>query len=212
MLIPSRRQFLKIGVRTISGVAAAGALGRVAQMNALAAGTSNYKALVCIFLAGGNDGNNTVIPINTPQQKYLAYQTARQGLALAQGSLLPITTKSGALYGLHPKMSEIQALFGSQKAAILANVGTLVKPITRAQYLGQTQPVPQSLFSHSDQQGQWQTVNPKGLATTGWAGRAADILTGVNAPSTYPMIVSTTGCDLFCTGATSFPTQVPPNA
>ena len=107
-------------------------------MNALAAGSSNYQALVCIFLRGGNDGHNTVIPITTAQQNYSLYQQDRGGLAIPQGSLLPIANGSDT-YGLHPSLVEIQGLYNQGKAAVLANVGMLVQPITRAHISDQQQ-------------------------------------------------------------------------
>ena len=95
MLIKSRRDFLKIGLKSVSALGAAGALGKLGQINAYAAGNPNYRALVCIFLSGGNDGNNTIIPINTSTQTYTNYAASRQGLALPQGSLLQVMTKPG---------------------------------------------------------------------------------------------------------------------
>ena len=94
----------------------------------------DYQALVCVFLLGGNDGHNTVIPITTAQQNYSLYQQNRGGLALPQASLLPIANGSDT-YGLHPSLVEIQGLYNQGKAAVLANVGMLVQPITRAVYL-----------------------------------------------------------------------------
>jgi uncharacterized protein (DUF1501 family) len=170
-------------------------------MNAMAQSPANYKALVCIFMFGGNDGNNTVVPIATASQGYQNYLNVRQGLALAQGSLLPISAQGGlSTYGLHPKLVEIQQLYLQKKVAVMANVGMLVKPTSRAQYLGQAVQVPQNLFSHSDQQDQWQTSFPNSFSPTGWAGRTADVVQSLNAPSTFPTIVSVAGSSLFCEG------------
>src|SRR3954453_13557656 len=143
MLIKTRRDFLKVGLKSVSALGAAGALGKLGQINAYAAGNPNYRALVCIFLSGGNDGANTVIPVATNSQNYATYAASRQGLALAQGSLLNVTTTPGPgnnntpeKYGLHPSCPELASLFSTvpagaaaSKAAILANVGMLVQPV-----------------------------------------------------------------------------------
>src|SRR5690349_18599509 len=134
MYIRSRRDFLKAALKSVGTLGAVGALSKFGQMNALAAGSSNYQALVCIFLGGGNDGHNTVVPMTTAQQNYSQYQLARGGLAVPQASLLPIANGSDS-YGLHPSLPEIQSLYNQGKAAVLANVGMLVQPITRTQYL-----------------------------------------------------------------------------
>jgi uncharacterized protein (DUF1501 family) len=211
MYIPSRRKFLSISCRSLASAGAAGAFSRFGLMNAMAQGGSNYKALVCIFLFGGNDGNNTVVPFVTPSQSYQNYLNVRQGLALAQGSLLPIPAQGGlSTYGMHPKLAEVQQLYLQKKVAILANVGMLVKPVTRPQYLAQAVAVPQNLFSHSDQQDQWQTSFPNSFSPTGWAGRTADIVQPMNAPSQFPTIVSVAGSSLFCEGLSTHPTSVNP--
>ena len=210
MFIPSRREILKIGVRSLASFGALSAMGKLGEMNALASGSPNYKALVCIFLFGGNDPHNTVVPINTPLQTYANYQAVRQSLALAQGSLLPITTKNGAVYGLHPKMPELQALYQQNRVALLANTGMLVQPTTRALYQAQAVPVPANLFSHSDQQDQWQTSFANNLTTTGWAGRAADINQAQNGQPPYPMVMTPSSCGLFCSGAHTYGTVAPP--
>jgi hypothetical protein len=113
MLIRSRREFLKTSLKSVTTLGAVGAMSKFGEMNALAAG-SGYQALVCIFLSGGNDGHNTVIPITTAQQNYSLYQTGRQGLALAQNSLLPVAAGSDT-YGLHPRLVEIQNLYNAKK-------------------------------------------------------------------------------------------------
>ena len=167
MLIRSRREFLRDTIRSVSAL---GALSQLGRINALAATGSGYQALVCIFLSGGNDGHNTVVPLTTAQQNYSLYQQARGPLAIPQATLLPIANGSDT-YGLHPSLLEIQSLYSQGKAAVLANVGMLVQPITRAQYLTPNAVVPAQLFSHSDQTGQWQTAIPTGLGSTGWGGR-----------------------------------------
>src|ERR1700729_1044758 len=145
MYIPSRRKFLSVSCRSLASIGTGGILSRFGMMNAMAQSNSNYRALVCVFLIGGNDGNNTIVPISTASQNYQSYLNVRQGLALAPGSLLPIPAQKGAsTYGMHPRLVEIQQLYLQNKAAIVANVGMLVGPTTRAQYLAQSAPVPQN--------------------------------------------------------------------
>jgi uncharacterized protein (DUF1501 family) len=210
MYIPSRRQFLRDGLRSVSALGAMSVLAKFGEMNALAAGTSGYQALVCIFLAGGNDGHNTVIPLTTAQQNYSLYAQGRQGLALAQGSLLPIMNGSD-VYGLHPSMPELQSLYTQGKAAVLANVGNLVQPIDRNAYASNNSAiVPSALFSHSDQSSQWQSAIPNGIASSGWGGRITDLMQTQNAGAVFPPITTTSSCGLFCTGQQTFPATVPP--
>jgi len=206
MLIRSRREFLRDTIRSVSALGAMSQLGRI---NALAATGSGYQALVCIFLAGGNDGHNTVVPMATAQQNYSLYQQGRGPLAIAQTSLLPIANGSDT-YGLHPSLPELQSLYNQGKAAVLANVGMLVQPITRAQYLTPNATIPAQLFSHSDQMGQWQTAIPTGLGSTGWGGRMTDLLQSQNAGALFPPISSVGGCGQFCTGVQTSPATVPP--
>ena len=208
MSIGSRREFLRDAIRSVSAVGALGALSKFGEMNALAAG-SGYQALVCIYLSGGNDGHNTVIPITTAQQNFGVYQSARGALGLSRSALLPINNGND-VYGLHPQLPEIQGLYNAGNAAVLANVGMLVQPITQALYnTNNSSIVPNALFSHSDQQGQWQTSIPTGLGSTGWGGRIADLLQSSNAGSTFPAMTSTNGSSLFLTGQQSFAANVP---
>jgi uncharacterized protein (DUF1501 family) len=210
MYIRSRRDFLKDTLRSVTALGAVGGMAKFGEMNALAATGSGYQGLVCIFLAGGNDGHNTVIPISTGQQNYSLYQQNRGGLALAQGSLLPIANASDT-YGLHPSLVEIQGLYNQGKAAVLANVGMLVEPITRSVYLNNNAAlVPSALFSHSDQSAQWQTCIPSGTGSSGWGGRITDLLQSQNSAAIFPPVAATSGCQLFCTGVQTFPASVPP--
>ncbi len=181
MLIRSRRDFLRDTLRSVTALGAVGSMAKFGEMNALAATGSNYQALVCIFLLGGNDGHNTVVPITTAQQNYSLYAQGRGGLAIPPGSLLPIANGSDT-YGLHPSLLEIQALYNEGKAAVLANVGMLVQPMTRAVYLTNNSAViPSALFSHSDQSSQWQTGIPSGTGSSGWGGRITDVLQSQNS-------------------------------
>lgn len=209
MLIKSRRDFMRAALSSVGMAGALGALGKFGEMNALAAG-GNYKAMVCIFLAGGNDCHNTVIPISTAQQNYNAYSQARQSLALPQASL-PTISNGSDVYGLHSSMPEMAALYNAGNAAIVANAGMLVQPVTQAQFQSGNQSIlPAQLFSHSDQLNQWQTAIPNSTANLGWGGEAADRMASYNAGASFSPITSTSSCGLFCTGAQTFPASVPP--
>src|SRR5580704_19521200 len=209
MYIRSRRDFLKDTLRSVTALGAVGGMAKFGEMNALATG-SNYQALVCVFLLGGNDGHNTVIPVATAQQNYSQYQQNRGGLAIPQSSLLPIAN-GGDTYGLHPSLPEIQGLYNKGKAAVLANVGMLVTPLTQAQYLSNNSLItPSALFSHSDQANQWQTGIPAGNGSTGWGGRISDYMQSQNGSAVFPSMSSMGSCGLFCTGAQTFPATVPP--
>ena len=178
-----------------------GLLGGYGLKNAAVAAAEDYKALVCIFLLGGNDGNNLIVPMKTDAQSYKDYFNVRgETLGLPQKSLGLIPAGNGKdAYGFHPQIGPLRDLYNQGKIAVVANVGTLVKPITKAEYQ-QGGPVPINLFSHSDQQQQWQMASIPGAPHNGWAGRAADILFHVNAPSTFPVSVSVAGNSLFLAG------------
>jgi uncharacterized protein (DUF1501 family) len=208
MLIRSRRDFLRTAIKSVSAIGALGAMSKFGEMNALAAG-GGYQALVCIFLAGGNDGHNTVIPIKTSQQNFNVYQNARAGLGLSQASLLTINNGSD-VYGLHPQLPELQTLYNAGHAAVLANVGMLVQPIDRNVYnTNNSSILPNALFSHSDQASQWQSSIPTGLGSTGWGGRLADYMQTQNAGAAFPATTSTNGSSLFLTGQQTFAANVP---
>ena len=141
---------------------------------------TDYKALVCVFLFGGNDSYNMLVPNTTAE--YNAYAASRQNLALLQSDLLPIAPASypGADFGLHPAMGAIQGLFETGNAAFVTNVGPLVEPTTRDQYFNGSVTLPPQLFSHNDQQDQWASLRGNVPSKTGWAGRIADLIrTGV---------------------------------
>ena len=183
----------------------AGLLG--GRRTAHAAG-DDYRALVCVFLFGGNDGNNMVVPVDA---RYSDYATARRqptdgGLALAMDQLLPLAPASGpAQYGFHPSMPELQQLWNQGALAVMFNVGTLVAPTSKADDSAGRVPRPESLMSHQDQQNQWQTSLPDRPSRTGWGGRLADQLP--SAP--LPPLVSVAGNVLFALGTSSHPLAVP---
>ena len=204
----TRRDMLRLTCCSAAGAAMLGGLSKFGLVSAFAQGTTDYKALVCIFLFGGNDGNNTVVPIDS---RYAGYQSVRGGLAIPQGQLLPLQSGGQSIYGLHPSMPEMQGFFNNQKnLAILANVGTLVRPTTQAMYQA-FQNLPENLFSHSDQQDQWQSAQLTGNPTSGWAGKVADSLqSAYNSAAKFPPILSVSGNAIFCTGITSQPFTMDP--
>jgi uncharacterized protein (DUF1501 family) len=177
---------------------------RFSLINAFAQG-SEYRALVCVFLAGGNDGNNMVVPATTADYDQYAAVRGASGLAVTRDSLLPILPSGiGTPFGLHPSLLELQALWNDQRLAVVCNVGPLVQPLTRQEYqIGA--PRPYQLFSHSDQVAQWQTAISDRVGQSGWGGRTADRF-GTH-PTGYPMITSLSG-GIFTRGATSSPLSV----
>jgi uncharacterized protein (DUF1501 family) len=201
---PNRRSFIRCAALAATGNAIG--LRPFGALNALAQSASDYKALVCVFLYGGNDANNTFIPYDT--SGYNSYASVRGPLAIAQNQLLPLTPLPN--FALNPNLPDIQSLFNSSNAAIVANVGTLVAPTTKAQYQA-NQSLPSNLFSHPDQQLEWQNAAQSGATPTGWAGRIADTLnTTYNPNGTVPMITSVAGDTLFCNGTSSTPVSVSP--
>lgn len=204
MNIP-RRSFLRYASLAAAGSAAG--MGPFGALNAFAqSAATDYKALVCIFLFGGNDGNNTLVPFDT--KGYANYANLRGPLSLAQNTLLPLTGLPNL--ALNPNLPEIQGLFNSGNAALVANVGPLVAPTTRAQYLSGQAATPQNLFSHLDQQTLWQNSAQSSGAPTGWGGRIADVLQGGNSAPSYPVVTSVAGTQIFCTGVTSSYASVVP--
>jgi uncharacterized protein (DUF1501 family) len=215
----NRRQFLKrlamAGAAT-AGLGAWSDLQRIAAAASLAGGGpkaagEDYRALVCIFLFGGNDSNNLVVP--TSATEYLQYATGRTpALALPQASLLPLSVlgSPGRSFGLHPAMAGLQGLFNQGKAAIVANAGPLRAPTTRDQYRARSVPIPPDLFSHSDQQAQWQSSISDGAPRSGWGGRLGDLMKTANGANPSSTLVSVTGNNLFQVGTTLTSFKVSP--
>jgi uncharacterized protein (DUF1501 family) len=199
----TRRSFLG----TASMAAAGNVLGfkPFGVLNALAQTTSDYKALVCIFMLGGNDGNNLLVPFD--KTGYSNYAAIRGGLALPQNTLLQLSSEPN--FSLHPSLPEVQALFNSGSATFVANVGTLLSPVTAAQYQAKQVATPANLFSHPDQILEWHNQMQNSQGATGWAGRMADkINVQFNPGSLVPMIASVSGEALFCNGSESTPVSV----
>ncbi len=204
----SRRNFL--------GTASCAAIGSTTFLNAIlnlgvanalaglsrppAADDEDYKALVCLLLAGGNDSFNMLVPRS--DDHYSEYANSRSNLALPHGDLLPIhfTDCNGKQFGLHPSMPEVQTLFNNGKLSFISNVGTLVEPTTKAQYLNGHVRLPVGLLSHADQIQQWQTSIPQTRSSKGWGGRMADILHAGNENQHISMNISLSGTNIFQVG------------
>lgn len=209
----NRRQF----VRRAAALSMGGMASRLAPagLAALAgpalaqSAAADYRALVCVFLYGGVDGNNLLVPADTAgYARYAAGRPATSGINIGQSLLLPIQPAGGsAVYGMHPALDDIHPLFAQGKLAWLANVGPLNEPTTRLNYLKSR---PDNLYSHSDQVAQWQSAVSDGPSNTGWGGRIADRV-GVSAAAgqAFPLITSAAGNSLFITGAASSPLTVP---
>ncbi len=217
----SRRDFLRKTGCALSMAALATQVEHFGLMSALAQETGagdggDYKALVCIFMSGGNDGNNTLVPNHSDASlsNYATYSGVRSasGLAIPQANLLPITVPrmGGLTYGLHPNMVELQTLWNQQKLGIVTNVGTLVQPMTRTTYQNNSVPKPYQLFSHSDQVQQAQSGNAATPTSAGWGGRTSDLLAGLNPGAQLPMITSVAGTQLFTAGQVTKPLAVNP--
>ena len=202
----SRRGFIRAGAATVGTLA----LRPFGLLPALAQSSANYRALVCVFLFGGNDSNNTVIPMD--DTSYAAYTSIRGSLALSASELTPtVYSVSNAPFAFHGKLAEVASMFSSKELAVVANTGSLVQPLTRSQYQGSQAPVPLNLFSHSDQQLQWQTSMAQGNSPTGWAGRVADYLSAqkINS-SSFPAFLSVAGNALEGQGASTQPVAIAP--
>ncbi len=219
----SRREFLKKTGCALTMTALASQMRHFGLMSAMAqkadaknAVPSDYRALVCIFMLGGNDGNNSVIPLHSDANlsNYQNYYALRndQGLALQQSSILPIAVPrmNNLTYGLNPAFGTgvtnagLYELWNAGKLAIVNNVGTLARPTTKAQMYDFSHPKPYNLYSHSDQAAQFQSGRSDRISSTGWGGRLSDQRTSPDNPgSLIPMITSISGAQLFTAGQTT---------
>ena len=165
----------------------------------------DYKALVCVLLAGGNDSYNMLVPRGNNQNEYNDYAATRSDLALSQNQLLPINplVSDGKEYGIHPAMNGMQSMFENENLAFIANVGTLIEPVANAtEYASGLKNLPLGLFSHSDQIQQWQTATPHSREAIGWGGRIADILQSQNTNQAISMNISLSGRNVYQAGET----------
>jgi uncharacterized protein (DUF1501 family) len=216
----SRRQFLRTAsLATMSGMYASPIILGLNSLAAMAQGNgaSDYKALVCVFLQGGNDGHGTVIA--TDSESFAQFTQARSGapgLAYPLANLLPIsplTPQTGRSFALNPYLNGVQNLFNSGRAAVVANVGTLIAPATKAQVQANSIPLPASLFSHFDQTAAWQAIASNGGSAehVGWGGSVADLIESMNFNSNSMFTcISTAGIALFLSGQSSFQLNVTP--
>jgi uncharacterized protein (DUF1501 family) len=200
----ARRAFLRRGALLgLAGSATPWALNLSLLGDAAAAGNpDDYKALVCVFLYGGNDHGNTLVPVDSAG--HAAYSSIRGELALARADLAATTLTpvqalpGGQQYALAPSLSPLKGLWDSQRLAVQLNVGPLMQPTTVAQYQARSVPLPPKLFSHNDQQSTWQSDLPEG-AVTGWGGRIGDLMLAGNGGSVFSCI-SVTGNAVFLSG------------
>jgi uncharacterized protein (DUF1501 family) len=204
----NRRTFIKSASLAAAGSAAG--LRPFGALNALAQSATDYKALVCIYLFGGNDGNNTLVQFDT--KGYANYSSVRGPLAIPQSQLLQLS--AAPTFAVHPNLPDIQSLFDKKAAAFVSNVGTLIEPTNRTQYLASQfngKGLPSNLFSHQDQRLEWENAAPSIATPTGWAGRIADTLNVTyNANGNFPMVTSVAGDTLFCDGNHTLPVSVTP--
>jgi uncharacterized protein (DUF1501 family) len=174
---------------------------------------TDYRALVCVFLSGGNDGHGTVIATDAPSfSAFTAARSGAPGLAYSQSSLLPITPNTpqgGRTFALNPYLTGVQNLFNAGRAAVIANTGTLIAPTSKAQIQANSVPLPASLYSHFDQTAAWQAITADGGSAvhTGWGGAMADLIASMNTNSAFTCI-STAGIALFLSGQTSYQLNV----
>ena len=219
---PTRRTFLT-GASALSAASLAGFGSSLAAFQAGAAETTGYKAIVCLFFLGGMDGHDTVLPYDqTSYDRYSEirasllgqYANMQGGSTRARDRLLPLTPSNAASFGgrqfaLPEELSGIKGLFDSGNAAIVGNVGPLLQPLNRQQFLDDSAPQPKRLFSHNDQQSTWMSSQPEG-AQFGWGGRFADaaLASGANSGSQEFSTITSLGNELFLTGANALPYQV----
>ncbi|GGF61293.1 DUF1501 domain-containing protein [Alteromonas lipolytica] len=205
-----RREFIK---RSLAGLTGAGSLlATSSQFNLVNAATNtnsftDYKALVCVFLLGGNDSLNMLIPTDNPG--YQAYAATRQNLAVPLEQIINLQSAAyGSAFGLHPSLAPMADLFNSGAASFVANVGTLIEPVDKTRILNGRALLPPQLFSHSDQQNHWQSGIPQDPALTGWAGRMADLLG--DSQAALSMNLSLAGSNLWQTGNQVLPFALGP--
>jgi uncharacterized protein (DUF1501 family) len=208
----SRREFLNHSARlaALAGVGGAAPFAlNLSLINAAAAQTApaDYKALVCIFLFGGNDHFNTVVPFDT--ESHTLYRNARAPIARERASLIelmPARSLQGRAFGLAPELQPLKPLWDAKRLAVVGNVGPMVEPLNAQQYRAGSKRVPPKLFSHNDQQSIWQASAPEG-ATAGWGGRMGDLLAANNRNATFTC-VSVAGNAVFLSGLASTQYQV----
>ena len=208
----SRRQFLRVASSlSVAGTAAPFALN-LAGIGAAAAQTAtDYRALVCVFMYGANDHNNTVLPFDAAN--FAAYTAARSTISRPIADLLPLTpstpltgANAGRQFALAKELAPLKTIWDSGKLAVMANVGPLIVPTTKIQYNNLSVPLPPKLFSHNDQQSVWQASSPEG-AREGWGGRIGDLMASQNANSIFTCN-SISGSAVFLAGQSTIAYQL----
>lgn len=190
----NRRTFFKTSVRSLGSACLANTLSQLYSSPIFAQQASDYRAIVCLFLDGGLDCNNAVIPMDA---EYNDYAAVRPDLKFTQSALCALKpTSAKRSFGLHPALSQTANLFNAGEAAVLANVGTIACPTSKAD-LNYANEMPNNLYSHSSQIGCWETALAKSVSSTGWAGRVADALLGSGGSGKMPAVVSVSGSSLF---------------
>ena len=210
----SRREFLKrASALSLTRVAAPWALNLAAMGEAAAAAATDYKALVCVFMVGGNDYANTLVPYDAVS--HAAYRAQRASIAIARDTLgASVLNPAAALpearqYALAPELQPLVPLFDAGQLAVMLNVGTLVRPTSKLEYTNKSAPLPPKLFSHNDQQSVWQSSAPEG-STSGWGGRMGDLFAAGNGNATFTC-VSVAGNAVYLSGNSAVQYQVTPN-
>jgi uncharacterized protein (DUF1501 family) len=194
----------------ITAGATVASLSRFGISDALAQSATDYKALVCVFMFGGNDGNNMIIPADSSgYAEYSAVRTSASNINIAQASLLQFQPTGGTrTFGFHPSLKRLHPLMQSGRLAALTNVGPLNTPMTKAQY-AENKNRPYQLFSHSDQQAQWQNSDSEEFSRIGWGGRLADVITPMNNGTVMPVTTSIAGSVMFGQGSATSMLTVP---
>ena len=184
-------------------------INAAAMANSEVSGADDYKAIVCVLLAGGNDSYNMLVP--SDETHYNEYSNTRKNLALSQGSLLDLSYTEGVkTWGLHPSMPGVRTLFNTNRAAFISNVGTLLNKTTTKQNYDNGTNLPIGLFSHADQIQQWQTGIPNQRLAKGWAGKMADLIGDMNPNQNISMNISLSGSNIFQTGDNSVEYAIDP--
>jgi uncharacterized protein (DUF1501 family) len=211
----NRRDFIKLAGLTALGLSSP--VSSLFKLNAIKAAAldnsgrdRDYKALVCLYLGGGNDSFNMLIPFGDAE--YNEYAVTRSNLAIPKNDIIPIDVLNGngKTFGLHPDFPDVATLFNNNHLAFINNTGTLVQPTTKEEYLNNSVPLPLGLFSHSDQTQQWQTAVPDQRIPVGWAGRLADLMHGSNSNPNIPMNISLSGTNIFQYGNSTVEFSIDP--
>ena len=207
----NRRSFVKNALQSSVGIAVSSSLPIGLLASSPASAQEDYKAIVCVLLAGGADSFNILVPRST--QAYNQYQSRRSDLALSQSDLLPLDGAHGGVsFGLHPAMSALQSRFNAGQATLVTNIGPLVEPTSREAFEAGSVTLPLGLFSHSDQILSWQTATPANRAGTGFGGRLVDALPNYNSGPALAGNISMSGNNSFQAGAAAGSYAINPTA